>query len=350
MKKKVLISVAAALVLLGAGCSASVGNPTAAVPAAAPAPAAQQPAADGFLSAIRAKFAMANIAYTEKSEMDDVAKMATKDSIVDANKFKADGVSVLVVHVKDAASATAVKAEIEAQYKTLMSISSSARVAWLEGDATHLVVANYKVDSEAAAQKVLTALGGSTAVAPAPAAAAEVTTKFKVGDKVEARWKGGSYYKGTIAAVNADGTYNINYDDGDKESNVKEMNIKLQATAAAEAPVGGTKFKVGDKVLANWKSGSRWWEAKVTGIDGPAISVKYDSDSTTDSLGPLSVAHYPSGAATVKVGDKVVAKWTDGKYYGGKVTALKGTKATVAWSDNSGSMDVALTDIAVAGK
>ncbi len=228
MKKTVLVSVAAALLLVGAGCSGSASvTPQAAAPAA---PAGeQQPASDGFLSSIRAKFAIGKIAYTEKSEMGDVAKMATKASITDANKFKAGSVSVLVVHVKDAESAAAVKAEIEGQYKTLMSISASARVAWLEGDATHLVVANYKVDDEAAAQKVFAALGGATAVAPAPAPAAAVvvTTKFKVGDKIEARWKGGSYYKGTVAAIAADGTYSVNYDDGDKETGVKEMNVKL---------------------------------------------------------------------------------------------------------------------------
>ena len=55
--------------------------------------------------------------------------------------------------------------------------------------------------------------------------------KFQKGDQIRARWHGGRYwYTGTISCVNtnfgADGaitnTYNIDYDDGDKESNVIE--------------------------------------------------------------------------------------------------------------------------------
>lgn len=352
MKKLALISSAAVLILVGAGCSSAATvsvQPTTPPPAAAPTAA---PAADGFVSSIRAQLSTAQITYTEKSEMDSVAKMATKASITDAIKFKAPGASVLVVTVGNASDLAAVKAEIEGQYKTLQTLSATVRIVWLAGDTTHLAVVNYKAEDEAAAQKVLAALG-ATAQAPTPAAA--VATKFKLGDKVEARWHGGSYYKGTVAAIAADGTYSINYDDGDKETGVAEVNINLQVVPTTQVqvqvePVNGTAFKVGDKVLANWKGGSRWWEAKVTGIDGPAISVKYDSDSTTDALGPLSVSHYPSGAAKVVVGSKVVAKWTNGSYYGGTITAVNGAKATVKWNDSSAPLDVALTDIVLQGK
>ncbi|GMI29033.1 hypothetical protein TeGR_g2542, partial [Tetraparma gracilis] len=47
------------------------------------------------------------------------------------------------------------------------------------------------------------------------------------GDKVEARYRGGAkFYPGKIARVNGDGTFDINYDDGDKEEDVKERLIK----------------------------------------------------------------------------------------------------------------------------
>ena len=47
------------------------------------------------------------------------------------------------------------------------------------------------------------------------------------GDKIEARYRGGSkYYPGKIARDNRDGTYDIDYDDGEKERGVKKSYIK----------------------------------------------------------------------------------------------------------------------------
>ena len=45
---------------------------------------------------------------------------------------------------------------------------------------------------------------------------------FARGDKIKARYKGKSkYYEGKIARDNKDGTYDVNYDDGEKEKDVK---------------------------------------------------------------------------------------------------------------------------------
>ena len=59
-----------------------------------------------------------------------------------------------------------------------------------------------------------------SAPATGPAAAAEGVA-FKVGDGVSANYRGeGMWYKGTVAKVNANGTYKIAYDDGDSERSV----------------------------------------------------------------------------------------------------------------------------------
>ena len=50
-----------------------------------------------------------------------------------------------------------------------------------------------------------------------------------VGTRVTANWLAyGSYYTGKIVRVNADGTYAIDYDDGDKETNVSRGLIRLE--------------------------------------------------------------------------------------------------------------------------
>ena len=47
----------------------------------------------------------------------------------------------------------------------------------------------------------------------------EVET-FKTNDRVEAKWKGKTWYPGKITSANGDGTYNVTWDDGDKEVNL----------------------------------------------------------------------------------------------------------------------------------
>lgn len=309
MKKFAPLAAVGVLLLVGAGCGKATVtvNPPAAQPVAPAAEEAAQPKADGFVSAIRAKLAMGSISYTDKSEMSDVAKMQNKDAVSDAVKFKVSGgtgsVRVLLVSVNDASKLEAVKAEMKAQYDQLLTLSKTTRITWLMGDATHIVLTYYSVEDEALAQKVVAAIGADPAMASAqPAATAE-------------------------AVINIDGG---------------KMEVTVEAKPSATA-----SFKAGDKVLANWKNGSKWWEAVVTKVDGPAISVVYDSDKTTDTLAPTAVVMRPSKAAVVKVGDKVTAKWNGGSFYGGTITAVTSGKATVKWGDGSAPSEVALTDMVV---
>ena len=52
---------------------------------------------------------------------------------------------------------------------------------------------------------------------------------LKVGARIAARWKGGLvYYPGRVVSDHGDGSYDIDYDDGDTEDNVPAALIKLQ--------------------------------------------------------------------------------------------------------------------------
>jgi hypothetical protein len=63
---------------------------------------------------------------------------------------------------------------------------------------------------------------------------------LSVGEEVEARFGGGAnFYKGRITAAHPDGSYDVAYDDGDREVNVDPALIRT-----LEAP------KVGDPVKA----------------------------------------------------------------------------------------------------
>jgi hypothetical protein len=57
--------------------------------------------------------------------------------------------------------------------------------------------------------------------------AARDPSALKVGDKVEARFRGGrKFFAGTISAVNRDGTYDVRYDDGDKEASIPAEDVR----------------------------------------------------------------------------------------------------------------------------
>jgi len=70
--------------------------------------------------------------------------------------------------------------------------------------------------------------------------------KLKVNDKVEANWQNqGTYYPGIISGINKkNGTYSIQYDDGDTESDVSAENIKSAVKSSQPKP----KFKKNDSV------------------------------------------------------------------------------------------------------
>ncbi len=50
---------------------------------------------------------------------------------------------------------------------------------------------------------------------------------FKVGDTVECPYKDNGYFRGTITQANNDGTFNILFDDGDREWNVPASDLDL---------------------------------------------------------------------------------------------------------------------------
>ena len=117
----------------------------------------------------------------------------------------------------------------------------------------------------------------------------EAEANFSRGDKVEARYKGKSkYYKGEIGRDNRDGTYNVNYDDGEKERGVKANLIKsLEKSKSPKKKSrndydseeeGGSDIQEGDKIEALYKGkGTKWYKGKVTSAkrDG-SFDVEYE--------------------------------------------------------------------------
>jgi hypothetical protein len=77
-----------------------------------------------------------------------------------------------------------------------------------------------------------------TAPGPAPSSGSEVASSLQLGDKVEANYGGrGEYYPGKIVKVRANGTFDVQYDDGDREDRVRGDLIRRPGAAPANSVI-----------------------------------------------------------------------------------------------------------------
>src|SRR3546814_10362211 len=59
---------------------------------------------------------------------------------------------------------------------------------------------------------------------------------FRVGQRVDGRFRGRSWHPGRVVSVNRDGTYDLRYEDGDEERGVPASSVRSRdAVASASA-------------------------------------------------------------------------------------------------------------------
>ena len=177
-----------------------------------------------------------------------------------------------------------------------------------------------------------------------------LSSNFTVGEIVEARYKGRGtkYYRGVIKAVRPDGTYDIDYDDGDRDrrlsgdfirtmstvvhstesssptltashadkESLKAKSVSSSIVSIESHPVDSTStdhsvrrkdngFKPDDKVEALYQGrGSRWYKATVTSrLPNGSYNVRYEAGDTDLRLPPCAVRaiHRPGSGPRVDV-------------------------------------------------
>jgi uncharacterized C2H2 Zn-finger protein len=138
----------------------------------------------------------------------------------------------------------------------------------------------------------------------------ENVPKLTVGAEVLGNHNGkGKWYPGTIAKVHADGTFDLHYEDGDRESKVRESHVRIKAKvaekekASAPAPVSTTRsieerdrkeavkvseghpLNIGAKVLCNYRGEGKWYPGTISKkhADG-TFSVEYDDGDAEEML------------------------------------------------------------------
>ena len=134
-----------------------------------------------------------------------------------------------------------------------------------------------------------------------------------VGSKVFAEWQDKTWYHGSVTAT-CDAGFNVLFDDGDQKC-VSENQIFL-----ANVPTSD-QVKVGTKVIAKW-SGIAYYDAEVIKMSGDNYTVKYYdkmerdvplSDLVLDNRTEVRGGESEMGkqVGKFKVGDKVVAEWVN---------------------------------------
>merc|ERR1719498_1718215 len=145
---------------------------------------------------------------------------------------------------------------------------------------------------------------------------------------VKANYKGkGKYFGGTIRRDNRDGTYDIAYDDGDREMGVREADIQADDSGGG----GGGKLREGDQVEARYRGKSRYYPGKISRDRGDGTyDIDYDdceresrvSEELIRSLesGGGGRDSSPSRRTRLEEGMKVKANYRGkGKMFGGTI-------------------------------
>ncbi|KAG5176716.1 hypothetical protein JKP88DRAFT_170998, partial [Tribonema minus] len=194
----------------------------------------------------------------------------------------------------------------------------------------------------------------------------EVKPTFRVGDEVEANFKGkGHWFKGTVKAVHRDGTYDIRYADGDTEQGVTARNLRaLDKTPTSPRSNGGRggatsasdtdapALRVGDRAEARAPGSPRWQQCSVTGVhrDGTYDVHFRGSGAEQRRLPPRSVRARSAAAAAaadaseaeappllLRVGARAEA-CRDGRWQQCSVTAVhRDGTVDVRWSSGGGA-------------
>ena len=104
-------------------------------------------------------------------------------------------------------------------------------------------------------------------------------SKPRVGQKCTAQFKGkGRFYGGTISKINSDGTVNVDFDDGDKDKFIEMSSVKLAAAASdSDTEDSSAKPRVGQRCTAQMDGRGRFYPGKITktNADG-TVNVDFD--------------------------------------------------------------------------
>jgi hypothetical protein len=204
--------------------------------------------------------------------------------------------------------------------------AKSCMVKWDDGDEP-LLVAKDKIFHAAKAVMATTAVAANPTVGD---------QAFKAGDHVMAVWKNSQKYPGVITQVEGN-HFLVRWDDGDTPLWVAKEGITPFVGTRVTAANG---FNVGDHVAARWRD-SRYYPGVVTEVRGSQCLIKWDDGDEPLFVLQEHIRALPNvPAASLVVGDHVLATWKDGNMYPGVIAEARGDSCLIRWDDGDEPMFV----------
>jgi len=174
----------------------------------------------------------------------------------------------------------------------------------------------------------------------------EGVVRLKAGTQVKAKFGGKKWFKGKITRANDDGTYDVLYEDGDRERGVKsdwvrvaaeEESAKSKDDAEENTEEAAARFKAGTQVKAKF-AGKKWFKGKITRVrDDGTYDVLYEDGDNERKVKPEWVRAIEEESAKPKkdteknsdeasagltAGTRVKAKYGGKKWFKGKITRV----------------------------
>ena len=141
------------------------------------------------------------------------------------------------------------------------------------------------------------------------------TKPIALGTVVQARWKGGKRFYQGKVTAIEGERIHIDYDDGGREWTTANL-VRLAD--------GSSSLDLGSVVLCRWKGGPRFFRGKITDIERDRIHIDYDDGDKEWTTANLILA----------LGTIVQCRWKGGPYcYQGKITGFDGNRIHVDYDD-----------------
>jgi hypothetical protein len=156
------------------------------------------------------------------------------------------------------------------------------------------------------------------------AACRAASTALRPGDRVLANWgKAGTWYAGSLKAVEA-GEFQVTYDDGDTETLPGECVLLEQLTPA-------NTLAIGDRVLARWWGGSVFYSGAVTELRPGEAHVRYDDgDTEWQKADVVRIPRPADFALSATPEDAMASDAPASRSMAGKIGATLGTGGVLA--------------------
>jgi ribosomal protein L35AE/L33A len=124
-----------------------------------------------------------------------------------------------------------------------------------------------------------------------PAGRENSRVELEVGTAVEADYRGrGKFYSGKISRVRLNGTYDVDYDDGEKEQGVSKELIRAKETRSTRRDDDSDdrrseNLEVGTKVEANYRGKGKFYSGKIVRVRlNGTYDIDYDDGESEQSV------------------------------------------------------------------